>query len=189
MLGWPKNPILFQQESINIPPEPQKSDGVSANENYHGYDKNPPPTFSILGALLGGPRLRPTNVHPDGISKLSYELPLDTNFNRLRAQAEAHSTGHIELDESGLNRQFTEMKSDFERFRGYIETEIKRIQPNRNKIIKYMEVCNKIIADMEEFNLRTVQLILARSSPNENRICKKNIISMLKIFWYLNFQI
>jgi hypothetical protein len=64
-----------------------------------------------------------------------------------------------------VSRAFAVMNNDFEKYRGHVVTAISTLPPNRDEVIKNMEICNKIIDNMEAFNLQMIQRILDDNNP------------------------
>jgi len=69
------------------------------------------------------------------------------------------------INEEMTSRTLAKINSDFEKYRGYIVTAISTRPPDREQVITNMEICNKIIDNMESFNLQMIQRILGDHNP------------------------
>ena len=70
------------------------------------------------------------------------------------------------------------MNNDLEKYRGYIVTAISTIPPDRDIVIEFTEVCNKIIDDIDEFNSDLIQEVLSGNPKTKTEFEKQYNISV-----------
>jgi len=156
VLGWSEKPP--RGGTVNIPPEPKKSDYVS--DTIKPF--NPIKSYKDHRITIDffGIGYRPTGKEKDGERIEGYDF----------------------VNEPEIIKNFTAMNNDF----SLLLVSLKSGTLTRDEFISVVTTCNNTIDDMDKFNLQIIQDILDDENPLSRTEFSKNIISALKIFQHLN---
>ncbi|KAL3858570.1 hypothetical protein ACJMK2_008846 [Sinanodonta woodiana] len=148
VLGWPEySPGSVALE--DLPVQPKQSDYESSVEDYHGYDGEVPNKLTYL-------------------KRLNDFLTKSTKPGNI-AEATKFITEQV-------NQTFVEINADFNKFHGYLVAAISTNQgvnildldnQGIKDVIKYTEVCNKILADADRFNAAVINFVLSPATPQD----------------------